>query len=175
VLSRRFADQNGIGYAPISREVGLPDGSRLPASRSDPVDLTVAIVTRRESAVVVDLTAFDCILGIPWLEDLSPIVSWKRKKLLVPTPGGPVEVNLDENPCRVVGGSPSFLSTLRLQDAAKKGEPIYMVTMKAVDDGARSTSNDCAPLPAEWARLIQGYADVFPDDHPGLPPIAPCS
>jgi hypothetical protein len=63
VVSRRFADLNGIRYCPIGREVGLPDGSRMAAARSDPIDLTVADVTRQEAAVVVDLAAFDCILG----------------------------------------------------------------------------------------------------------------
>jgi RNase H-like domain found in reverse transcriptase/Reverse transcriptase (RNA-dependent DNA polymerase) len=87
----------------------------------------------------------------------------------VPTVDGPVEVNLDENPSRATDGSTSFLSTLRLQDVARKGEPIYMVTMKAVEDGARSTSNDVPSLPFEWARLIRGYADVLPNAGPGLP------
>jgi Aspartyl protease len=116
VLSRRFADRNGIGYAPINREVGQPDGSRMAASRSDPVDLTVAGVTRQESAVVVDLAAFDCILGLPWLEDLNPVVSWKRKKLLVPTPGGPVEVNLDEN-CWLLRCWSWWLERVKMNDA----------------------------------------------------------
>jgi hypothetical protein len=46
--------------------------------RFGPVDLTVAGVTRQESAVVVDLAAFDCILGLPWLEDLNPVIGNER-------------------------------------------------------------------------------------------------
>jgi hypothetical protein len=75
----------------------MPDGSRM-AARSDPIDLTVAGVTRQEAAVVVDLAAFDCILGLPWLEDHNPVISWKKMKLLVPTPDGAVEVDLEQEP-----------------------------------------------------------------------------
>jgi hypothetical protein len=92
VISRRFADLNGIRCAHISREVGLPDGSRMAAARSDPIDLTVAGVTKQEAAVVVDLAAFVGIVGLPWLEDHIPVISWKKKKLLVPTPDGAVEL-----------------------------------------------------------------------------------
>jgi gag-polyprotein putative aspartyl protease len=135
VISKKFADRQGICYTPISREVGLPDGSKMAASRSDPVDLTVAGVTRQESAVVVDLAAFDCILGLPWLEDLNPVISWKRKKLLVPTPADAVEIDLDKDPCRSAVDSPSLLSTMQLQATARKVDPIYVVTMKSIEDG----------------------------------------
>jgi hypothetical protein len=47
VISKKFADRQRICYTPISREVGLPDGSRMSASRSDPIDLTVAGVTQK--------------------------------------------------------------------------------------------------------------------------------
>jgi hypothetical protein len=37
VLSRRFADSHQIPHQPISRVVGLPDGSRIAASRTEPI------------------------------------------------------------------------------------------------------------------------------------------
>jgi hypothetical protein len=51
---------------------------------------------------VMDLAAFNCILGLPWLKNLNPVISWKREKLLVPTPAGAVEIYLDKDPCRSV-------------------------------------------------------------------------
>jgi hypothetical protein len=42
VLSRRFADSHQIPHQPISRVVGLPDGSRIAASRMGPISLTIA-------------------------------------------------------------------------------------------------------------------------------------
>jgi predicted aspartyl protease len=67
VMSRRFADKIGASYTSIDREVGLPDGSRMAAACSTLVTLEVAGVTRQETAVVLNLVAFDCILGLPWL------------------------------------------------------------------------------------------------------------
>jgi hypothetical protein len=41
-LSRRFADSHQIQHRPISRVVGVPDGSRISASRTEPISLTIA-------------------------------------------------------------------------------------------------------------------------------------
>jgi hypothetical protein len=42
--------------------------------------------------------------------------------------------------------------------------------MKAIEDGGGDPGPPGPPLSAEWTQLIQGYADVFPSDHPGFPP-----
>jgi predicted aspartyl protease/transposase InsO family protein len=170
VLSRRFADRIGVSYTPIAREVGLPDGSRMAAARSSLITLEVAGVTRQETAVVLDLVAFDCILGLPWLEELNPVINWKRKKLLVPVPNGAVEIDLDKNPCRSAVDTPTLLSTMKIQELAKKGEPVYLVTLKAQGPGKEEVIPEPASLPQGWDQMIKDYADVFPEEHPGLPP-----
>jgi hypothetical protein len=119
---------------------------------------------------VADLAAFDCILGLPWLEDHNPVISWKKEKLLVPTPDGAVEVDLGRKPCRSHVDSPSLLSTLQLEGMAKKGDPVYVVALKENDEENGQSTPGAPPLPAEWARLVKEYADVFSDDQPGLPP-----
>jgi Aspartyl protease len=55
VLSRRFADSNQIQHRPISRVVGLPDGSRIAASRAERISLTIAGSSEEVSAIVVDV------------------------------------------------------------------------------------------------------------------------
>jgi Aspartyl protease len=87
VISRRFADVSGIRYSPTCREVGLPDGSRMAAARSDPIDLTVAGVTMQEAVIVADIAALDCILGLPWLEEHNPVISWEMKLLVLLSTG----------------------------------------------------------------------------------------
>jgi Retroviral aspartyl protease len=87
VLSRQFADRCQIKHRPISRVVGLPDGSRIAASMTDPVLLTIAGSSEEASAIVVEMVAFDCILGLPWLQYVNPVVGWE-KKLLLPTDRG---------------------------------------------------------------------------------------
>jgi hypothetical protein len=121
------------------------------AARSDPIDLTVAGVPRQEEAVVVDLAAFDCILGLPWLEYHNPVISWTKNKLLVYTSDEAVEVDLDKNTCRSNVDSPSLLETLQLQGMAKKGDPVYVVALKAIEDEASLPPPEASPLPAERA------------------------
>jgi Retroviral aspartyl protease len=72
VLSRQFADSHQIKHRSISRVVGLPDGSRIAASRIGPISLTIAGWSEEVTAVVVEMVAFDCILGLPWLQDVNP-------------------------------------------------------------------------------------------------------
>jgi hypothetical protein len=169
VVSRRFADLSGIRNAPIDREVGLPDGSRMVAARSDPIDLTVAGVTRQEEAVVVDLASFGCILGLPWLEDHNPVISWKKKKLLVPTPYGALDVNLDRDPCRSSVDSPSLLSTLQLQGMANKGDPVYVVALKAIEDEASQRPPEAPPTANRMGPADQGVCRCLPRGPPWTP------
>jgi Aspartyl protease len=79
VLSRRLADQLRIDYSPISREVSLPDGTRMTAARSSQLTLDIVGSLKTLTAVVVDMVAFDCILGLPWLDAASPVVNWKAR------------------------------------------------------------------------------------------------
>jgi predicted aspartyl protease len=114
VLSRRLADQLRIGYSPISREVILPDGTRMTAARTNQIALDIAGSHKNLTAVVVDMVAFDCILGLPWLDAASPVVNWKARKLSLPTNDGPKEVDLSHNPCRSDVSDDSLLSTSQL-------------------------------------------------------------
>jgi hypothetical protein len=43
-------------------------------------------------------------------------------------------VDLDKNPCRSHVDSPSVLSTLQLQGMAEKGDPVYIVALKAIEE-----------------------------------------
>jgi predicted aspartyl protease len=92
VLSRNLADKVGIDYCLISCEVSLPDGTRMAAARTSTVSLDIAGSRKELTAVVVDMVAIDCILGLPWLDSTNPVINWKAKRLLLPGKEGPVEV-----------------------------------------------------------------------------------
>jgi Retroviral aspartyl protease len=94
VLSRRFADSHQIWHRPISRVVGLPDGSRIATSRTEPILPAIAGSSEEVAAIVVEMVAFDCILGLPWLQDVNLVVGWEQKTLLLTTGHGPVEVDM---------------------------------------------------------------------------------
>jgi predicted aspartyl protease len=65
VLSRRLADKIGVDYSLITREVSLPDGTRMAAARTPKISVDITGSQRDLTAVVVDMVAFNCILGYP--------------------------------------------------------------------------------------------------------------
>jgi predicted aspartyl protease len=98
VLSRKLADRRGTDYSHITREVLLPDGTRMTAARTIPISLKVAGSQKELTAIVVDMVAFDSILGLPWLDAANPVVNWRTKRLLLPGVDGPTEVDSTTTP-----------------------------------------------------------------------------
>jgi predicted aspartyl protease len=168
VLSRNLADKLRIPHTPLSREVSLPDGTRMAAARTSTVSLDVAGSQRELTAVVVDMVAFDCILGLPWLDVANPVVNWKTRRLLLPGAEGPVEIDLNHNPCRSRVSDASLLSTAQILKIGKRGGPLYLATIRPT--AGESTSTSDAEFNQSWKSLVRPFADVFPEDHPGLPP-----
>jgi hypothetical protein len=117
---------------------------------------------------VVDMVAFDCILGLPWLDAANPVVNWKTRRLLLPGAEGPVEVDLNHNPCRSRVSDASLLSTAQILKIGKGGGPLFLATIRPT--AGESTSTPDAELDQSWKSLVGQFADVFPEDHPGLPP-----
>jgi Retroviral aspartyl protease len=64
----------------------------MTAARTSQLTVDIAGSHKNLTAVVVDMEAFDCILGLPWLDEESPVVNWKARKLLLPTKNGRKEV-----------------------------------------------------------------------------------
>jgi Reverse transcriptase (RNA-dependent DNA polymerase) len=123
------------------------------------------------SAIVVEMLAFDCILGLPWLQDVNPIVGWGKKTLLLPTDHGPMEVDMSSDPCRPGVPTTTLLTVGQLQEVAKEGDPVFLVTLKGAavpqTPDAKPRDDDLGP---EWSQLVEAFSDVFPEDQPGLPP-----
>jgi hypothetical protein len=65
-----------------------------------PISQAIEESLEEVSAILVEMVAFDCILDIPWLQDVNPVVGWEQKTLLFPTNHGPVEVDMSSDPCR---------------------------------------------------------------------------
>jgi Retroviral aspartyl protease len=167
-LSRLLADQLRIDYSPISLEVSLPDGTRMTAARTNQLTLEIAGSHKNLTAVVVEMVAFDCILGLPWLGAASPIVNCNARKVLLPIKDGPKEVDLNHNPCRSDVSDVSLLSTAQLLKIGEEGSPLFLATIRPTSDIATTLDGE-EPSPA-WKDLVAKFEDFFPDDHPGLPP-----
>jgi Reverse transcriptase (RNA-dependent DNA polymerase) len=150
--------------------VSLPDGTRIAAARTSTVSLDVAGSRKELTAVVVDMVAFDCILGLPWLDAANHVVNLKTRRLLLPGAEGPVEVDLNHNPCRSRVSDASLLSTAQILKIDKGGGPLYLATIRSTSGEATSPTDKDKELCPSWKKLVGQFDDVFPDDHPGLPP-----
>jgi predicted aspartyl protease len=170
VLFRKLSDKLGVPHTLISREVGLPDGTRMAAARPSTVSLDVAGSRKDITAVVVDMVAFDCILGLPWLDAANPVINRQTRILLLPGAEGPVEVNLNHNPCRSRVSDASLLSTAQILNIYKGRGPLYLATIRPTSEEATSPADKDKELSPSWKKLVDHFDDVFRDDHPGLPP-----
>jgi predicted aspartyl protease len=131
VLFRNLADKLRISHALFSREVSLPDGTRMAAARTSTVSLDVAGSRKELTAVVVDMVAFDCILGLHWLGAANPVVNWKTRRHLLSGAEGPVEVDLNHNLCRSRVSDASILSLrLRYSRLVKGAGLLYLDTIR---------------------------------------------
>jgi hypothetical protein len=59
---------------------------------------------------------------------------------------------------------------MQIQELAKKGEPVFLVTLKAQGPSKEEVIREPTSLPHAWEQMIMYYAGVFPEEHPGLPP-----
>jgi hypothetical protein len=114
------------------------------------------------------MVAFDCILGLPWLDRANPVVDWKSRRLLLPTINGPKEVDLSHNPRRSGIPDASLISTAQLLKIGKGVGPLYLATIRPTV--GESTSATDAELSQSWKSLVGQFDKVFPEDHPGLTP-----
>jgi predicted aspartyl protease len=168
VLSRNLADQLGVHYALISRDISLLDDTRMAAARTPTGSLDIAGSQKMLTAVVVDMVAFDCILGLPWLDSVNPVVNCNTRRLLLPGAEGPVEVDLDHNTCCSTVSDASLLSTAQILKIGRGGGPLYLATIRPTSREATSPTNE--ELSPSWKILVGQFDNVFPDDHSGLPP-----
>jgi Retroviral aspartyl protease len=82
VLSTSFATQFGMP-SQVDEEtlVEFADGTRVPSTSIENVSLSVAGVSHPVRAVVVELAAYEVILGKPWFTRHNPIVDWRRHQM----------------------------------------------------------------------------------------------
>jgi hypothetical protein len=155
--------------------VELPDKTLLPVARTKELDLVVGPIRDRVCAVVTELVAFDVILGLPWLRRWNPVIDWRSEMLLVNVGGKNHVMNASLDPTAGLQSDvkTTFVSAVHVKKDIRKGSDWFMVhinAMKADVQTGLSTKNDKEKLNHEWRALIEKYDDVFPEEHPGMPP-----
>jgi hypothetical protein len=122
-----------------------------------------------------DCDRVECIRCNPWaawLAGRNPKIDWRGDMMLVTVygEGHVVDASLDpsaesQKECRT-----TFVSAVNDKKEFRKGAAWSMVHVNAVETGLSTTNKQDQKLNADWQRLISKYQDVFPEEHPGIPP-----
>jgi hypothetical protein len=174
LISRTFADRSVIDYeSSIGERVELPDGTLLPVWRTKKLlSLNVGPISNDVRAVVTELRVYDVILGRPWLAPWNPRIDWRGDKLLVSVNGKDhvVDASLVPSAKSQMECMTTFVSAVKVKKEVRKGEAWSMVHVNAVETGLSTTHKQGQNLNADWQHLISKYQDLFPEEHPRMPP-----
>jgi Aspartyl protease len=99
VLSTSFAAKCGM-HPRVDEDtlVEFADGTRVPSESIENVSLCVADEFHPFRALVVELAAYEVILGKPWFTRHNPIVDWRRHQLRLVIDGRTVVVDASASP-----------------------------------------------------------------------------
>jgi Reverse transcriptase (RNA-dependent DNA polymerase)/RNase H-like domain found in reverse transcriptase/Integrase zinc binding domain/Retroviral aspartyl protease/Chromo (CHRromatin Organisation MOdifier) domain len=178
----------------LKTEVTLADGSGYNIDKIvRNVDLTIGEYVDKLDIKVLELAAYDVILGMPWLEKYNPSIDYKFKRVTIFSNG--TVTNLKSTP-QQQNKNASFYSrshqSRQLNNsttaAAAASIKLYTISSKQIRKqyskiesafiAIINSNNHCELLSINTNNdhndkhvLLQQYSDVFPSDLPsGLPP-----
>jgi hypothetical protein len=111
----------------------------------------------RVNLYVMILGSYDIVIGMDWLEMHEAILNCKAKRLSLVDDEGQRRVIVGRNQ----GVSLRFVSSLQLRKSMRKGCKLYAILAlneKGVAEGL------------EHLPVVKEFADVFPEELPGIPP-----
>jgi hypothetical protein len=111
----------------------------------------------RVNLYVMILGSYDVVIGMDWLETHEAILNCKTKRLSLVDDEGQRRVIVGRNQ----GVSLRFVSSLQLRKSMRKGCKLYAILAlneKGVAEGL------------EHLPVVKEFADVFPEELPGMPP-----
>jgi hypothetical protein len=111
----------------------------------------------RVNLYVTILGSYDVVIGMDWLETHEAILNCKTKRLSLVDDEGQRRVIVGRNQ----GVSLRFVSSLQLRKSMRKGCKLYAILAlneKGVAEGL------------EHLPVVKEFADVFPEELPGMPP-----
>jgi hypothetical protein len=170
ILSRRFAQKHGIAAAETARcrgGIALPDETLLVATETESLELDAGGVKSTCKALVIDITAYDCIVGRPWLNKHNPHIHWRKNRLMIAKNGMRYDLDARKVPCVGKGKHMKLLSAKQLCRMVKGKSKTILVTLQAIGNNSALSNGT---LSKRWERLLEKYKMVFTDEHPGYPP-----
>lgn len=167
-MSKAFAIKSNCHQQPIlPRKVTVAGGGKLLSMSQVPVmDFKVQGHTFCSKFKVLDLVAYDIILGADWIYQYSPICLDLVERLLVLTKNGQPITLFDHT----IPKKRCLLSAAKMEKLLQKGVMGYILKVQEVE-----TENNKVPTPPPTALqpLLQKFADIF-EESQKLPPKRSC-
>ena len=159
-ISSSFVESQGLVSTrrPHALGVKTPLGKYVKVNRiCRNQEVQLAVRTLQADLTVLDMRDFDAILGMDWLTAHSAVVNCKKRS--VEFGRGKSEPIVFRG--RKLGASMTQISALQTKHLIAAGCEYFLVSI--VDTDAQTPEISSVPVVSE-------FADVFPEDLPGLPP-----
>ncbi|KAJ0492843.1 putative nucleotidyltransferase, Ribonuclease H [Helianthus annuus] len=159
-VSLEFSQRLGITPTPleVKQVVELADGKTIEASNvlfGCKLDLVGQVFDI--DLLPVTLGSFDIVVGMDWLSKHQAEILCKEKIVRIPLPDGESLLVQGHRSGTMVG----IITAMRAQQYLQKGYP----AMLALVTNAQPEERKIEDLP-----VVREFADVFPEELPGLPP-----
>jgi hypothetical protein len=170
IISRRFAQGHGIAAAETARScsgIALPDETILEATETDSLELDAGGVKSTCRSLVIEISAYDCVVGRPWLEKHNPLIDWRKNRLMIAKNGRRYDLDARKDPCVGKGKHVKLHLAKQLCRMVKGKYRTVLVTLQAIEKNSAPRNGI---LSKRWESLLENYKTVFPDEQPGYPP-----
>jgi hypothetical protein len=116
VLSNSFAFKCGMHSQEDEESLAeFADGTRLQSTSFENFSLSVASVSHEVCTVVVELAAYELVLGKPWFTRHNPYVDWRRHQLRLVIDGRIMVVHTSASPQRELSKDFTRISATQLR------------------------------------------------------------
>jgi hypothetical protein len=140
--------------------VEFSHGTRVPSTSIENFSLIVAVLSYPVRAVVVELVAYEVILGKPWFTRHNQIVDWRRHELRLVIDGRTVVVDASASPQRDSSKDITRISATQFKKVVRRQEPVYMFHLFQIGEDADPEKG--SRLLDAWECMLDEFSDVFP-------------
>jgi hypothetical protein len=170
LLFQDASQNHGIAAAETARSRGgiaLPDETMLVATKTESLELDVGGVKSTCKALVINITAYDCIVGRPWLNKHNPHINWRKNRMMIAKNGMKYDLDARKDPCVGKGKHVKLLSAKQLCRMVKGKSKTVLVTLQAIEKNSAPRNGT---LSKRWEHILEMYKMVFLDEQAGYPP-----
>jgi Retroviral aspartyl protease len=93
-ITKRFCEQNCLSYTSASSQALLADGSTTLSVIGVCWNAALQLHSFRckQSFLVLDSDFCDVVLGMDWLDEHDPVISFRKRRMQLSTPRGPITI-----------------------------------------------------------------------------------